>query len=69
MNVTPKGTTPANPTQPTDNTGNAILTVTMTNGNVKSYIVPMTKVNDFISWYDNRVSGSTGKAYCTLLES
>ncbi len=47
-------------------TGNAILTITMTNGNVKSYTVPMTKVNDFISWYDNRVSGSSGKAYYTF---
>ncbi|WPC42977.1 Ig-like domain-containing protein [Clostridium sp. JS66] len=62
VTVTPKGTTPTNP----DNTGNAILTITMTNGNVKSYTVPMSKVNDFISWYDNRVSGSTGKAYYTF---
>lgn len=51
---------------PTDNTGNAILTITMTNGNVKSYTVSMSKVNDFISWYDNRVSVSTGKAYYTF---
>jgi uncharacterized protein YjdB len=54
------------PTNPADNSGNAVLTITMTNGNVKSYTVPMTKVNDFISWYDNRVSGSTGKAYYTF---
>ncbi|AWI06563.1 Ig-like domain-containing protein [Clostridium drakei] len=63
VTVISKGTTPTNPT---DNTGNAILTITMTNGNVKSYTVPMSKVNDFISWYDNRVSGSTGKAYYTF---
>ena len=63
VTVIPKGTTPTNPA---DNTGNAVLTITMTNGNVKAYTVPMTKVNDFISWYDNRVSGSTGKAYYTF---
>ncbi|WP_411682692.1 hypothetical protein [Clostridium thailandense] len=40
----------------------------MTNGNVKSYTVPMTKVKDFISWYDNRVSGSTGKAIMCLIK-
>jgi uncharacterized protein YjdB len=65
-NCTVNITEATNPTQPTDNTGNAILTITMTNGNVKSYTVSMTKVNDFISWYDNRVSGSSGKAYYTF---
>ncbi|MTK13074.1 MAG: fibronectin type III domain-containing protein [Clostridiaceae bacterium] len=48
--------------KPTE-TGNAILTITMTNGNVKSYTVSMTKVNDFISWYNNRSSGSNGIPY------
>jgi uncharacterized protein YjdB len=63
VNVTSQSTIPTNPT---DNSSNAILTITMTNGNVKSYTVPMTKVNDFINWYDNRVSGSSGKAYYTF---
>lgn len=54
---------PKDTTSPTDNNGNAILTITMTNGNVKSYTVPMTKVNDFISWYNNRSSGSNGSLY------
>ncbi|WML35361.1 Ig-like domain-containing protein [Clostridium sp. OS1-26] len=60
VTVKPKDTTPTNPT---DNNGNAILNITMTNGNVKSYTVSMTKVNDFISWYNNRSSGSSGSPY------
>lgn len=60
VTVIPKSTTPTNPT---DNTGNAILTITMTNGNVKSYTVSMSKVNDFISWYNNRSAGSNGSPY------
>ena len=60
VTVTPQGTTPTNPT---DNTGNAILTLTMTNGNIKSYTVSMSKVNDFISWYNNRSAGSNGSPY------
>ncbi|WML37819.1 Ig-like domain-containing protein [Clostridium sp. OS1-26] len=51
------------PEPPTNNNGNAILTLTMTNGNIKLYTVSMTKVNDFISWYNNRASGSSGNAY------
>ncbi|AZV56066.1 Ig-like domain-containing protein [Clostridium sp. AWRP] len=60
VTVTPQGTTPTNPT---DNTGNAILNLTMTNGNIKSYTVSMSKVNDFISWYNNRSAGSNGSPY------
>lgn len=52
-----------NITPPADNNGNAILTITMTNGNIKTYTVSMTKVNDFISWYNNRASGSNGSPY------
>lgn len=63
VTVTPQGTTPTNPT---DNTGNAILNLTMTNGNVKSYTVSMSKVNDFISWYNNRSAGSSGSPYYTF---
>ncbi|ADK16195.1 hypothetical protein WX45_01775 [Clostridium ljungdahlii DSM 13528] len=59
-NENPQGTTPTNPT---DNIGNAILNLTMTNGNVKSYTVSMSKLNDFISWYNNRSSGSNGSPY------
>ena len=51
------------PEPPTNNNGNAILTLTMTNGNIKSSTVSMTKVNDFISWYNNRSSGSSGNPY------
>lgn len=43
-------------------TGNAILVITMTNGNVKEYDLSMTEVNDFIDWYDERAAGS-GEAY------
>lgn len=43
-------------------TGNAIISITMTNGNVKEYELSKTEVTDFINWYDGRVTGS-GEAY------
>jgi hypothetical protein len=59
--------TPSNEASATANklteSGNVILTITMTNGNIKSYTVSMTKVNDFISWYNSRSSGSNGSPY------
>lgn len=63
VTVMPQGTTPTNPT---DSSGSAILNLTMTNGNVKSYTVSMSKVNDFISWYNNRAAGSNGSPYYTF---
>ncbi|MBP1999773.1 N-acetylneuraminic acid mutarotase [Paenibacillus shirakamiensis] len=42
-------------------TGNALLTITMTNGIQKEYDLPMIEVNAFIKWYDNKEDG-TGPA-------
>jgi uncharacterized protein YjdB len=36
------------------NTGKAILSISLTNGNTKEYDVTMDKVNDFIKWYTDR---------------
>lgn len=38
-------------------TNRAILTVTMVNGSIKEYDLPMTDVNAFLSWYDTKDSG------------
>ncbi|WML33216.1 fibronectin type III domain-containing protein [Clostridium sp. OS1-26] len=62
---TPSNEASATANKPTE-TGNAILTITMTNGNVKSYTVSMAKVNDFISWYNSRSSGSNGSPCYTF---
>lgn len=45
------------------NSNYAILTITMDNGNIKSYVISMTKVNDFLGWYNTRASDSNGNAY------
>lgn len=43
--------------------GDATLTITMTNGNIKSYNVSMKTVNKFIEWYEDRASGSNGMPF------
>lgn len=43
--------------------GDAVLTITMTNGNIKSYNVSMKTVNKFIEWYKDRASGSNGNPF------
>lgn len=50
------------------NTGNAILTITMTNGTEKEYDLSMTEVNAFINWYNGRAAG-TGNAYYTFTKN
>lgn len=42
--------------------GNALLTITYTDGLTRTYDVPMSTVNDFISWYEGIVNGN-GKPY------
>lgn len=41
---------------------NAILEITMTNGNIKVFDLTSTEIVDFLTWYDNRSEG-LGKAY------
>lgn len=62
VTVIPRGTTP---TDPTDNIGNAMLTITMTNGMEKEYDLSMTEVNAFVNWYNGRAAG-TGNVYYTF---
>lgn len=56
--ATPQTTTPPQ-------TGNAIVVITMVNGTEKEYDLTMTKVNNFIDWYDAKENG-TGDAYYTI---
>ncbi|WP_339271451.1 fibronectin type III domain-containing protein [Paenibacillus sp. FSL K6-1330] len=55
-------TDPTNPTDPTDPTEpkgeRAILVVTMVNGLEKEYDLPMSDINSFIKWYDNKDAGA-----------
>lgn len=50
------------PTAPVVAGNNAILELTMSNGNVKEYDLTATELEVFLTWYDNRSNG-TGKSY------
>ncbi|MTI56173.1 fibronectin type III domain-containing protein [Geosporobacter ferrireducens] len=41
---------------PTPTTGNAILTITMVNGEDKEYDLPMSTISEFINWYESKGS-------------
>jgi Bacterial surface proteins containing Ig-like domains len=43
--------------------GNGLLTVTMTDGQQRTYDLSMTQVNDFIKWYNGRANGSGDFTY------
>lgn len=47
---------------PPTETGRALLVISMINGTEKEYDMSMTDVNDFISWYDGKATG-TGSNY------
>ncbi|MFB5763844.1 bacterial surface protein [Paenibacillus medicaginis] len=60
----PTNPTPGDPTTPELPSGNrAILVVTMTTGLEKEFDLSMEKVNDFISWYENKQAGSGAASY------
>ncbi len=57
--------TPTAVTNP-DYLGNyATLVITMTNGGIKEYSLPIVDIDKFITWYDNKSDG-TGKSYYTF---
>lgn len=57
--------TPTADTNP-DYLGNfATLVITMTNGGIKEYSLPIVDIDKFITWYDNKSDG-TGKSYYTI---
>ena len=57
--------TPTAATNP-DYLGNsATLIITMTNGGIKEYSLPIVDTDKFITWYDNKSEG-TGKSYYTF---
>ena len=45
------------------NNGNGLLTVTMTNGQQRTYDLTMGQINDFITWYNNRANGQGSFTY------
>lgn len=58
--ATPVTTNPGNPSEPPeDNSGNrALLAIMLNTGEIKEYDLSMSEVNAFISWYEQRASGS-----------
>lgn len=44
-------------------TGNAILTIYLTNGTEKEYDLSMSEVNAFIDWYENKQAGTGNASY------
>jgi hypothetical protein len=68
---TPSNEASATPTAITnpDYLGNsATLVITMTNGGIKEYSLPIVDIDKFITWYDNKSDG-TGKSYYTFTKS
>lgn len=45
------------------NDGNALLTVTFTDGQERTYDITMSQFNDFITWYNNRANGQGNFTY------
>ncbi|WP_051624049.1 Ig-like domain-containing protein [Clostridium akagii] len=43
--------------------GNGLLTVTMTDGQQRTYDIKMSQINDFITWYNNRANGQGNFTY------
>jgi hypothetical protein len=61
--------TPTDDSVPTDHVGNsAALELTMTNGGIKVYNLPITHLDNFLTWYDNR-SNEKGRAYYTFTKT
>jgi hypothetical protein len=61
--------TPTEKPTPPDHTGNtATLILTMTNGGIKEYNLPITDLDNFLTWYDNRSDGN-GKTYYTFMKT
>lgn len=58
--ATPVATDPGNPSEPpVDNSGDrALLAIMLNTGEMKEYDLSMSEVNAFISWYEQRASGS-----------
>lgn len=46
-----------------EETGNAILSISLVNGSTKQYDVSMTEVNKFIQWYETRTKGEGSNIY------
>ncbi|MGN6712340.1 hypothetical protein [Anaerocolumna jejuensis] len=60
--------TPSAVTNP-DYIGNyATLVITMTNGGIKEYTLPVTEIDKFITWYDKKSDGK-GKSYYTFTKA
>ena len=61
--------TPVDDSLPTDHVGNtATLELTMTNGGIKVYNLPIADLDNFLTWYDNRSNGE-GRAYYTFTKT
>ncbi|MFB5763365.1 hypothetical protein [Paenibacillus medicaginis] len=58
--ATPVASDPGNPSEPpVDNSGDrALLAIMLNTGEIKEYDLSMSEVNAFISWYEQRASGS-----------
>lgn len=48
---------------PPEQTGNAILSITLVNGTIKQYDVSMNEVEKFIGWYETRTKGEGSNLY------
>ena len=59
VTVTPKGTEPSNPTDPT---GDANLYIELVDGQIKQYTVSSDEINKFTEWYENRDKDHSLKA-------
>jgi hypothetical protein len=55
--------TPQGAVTPPDEGNNALLVITLVSGLEKEYDLPMSQVNDFISWYNGRAAGTGAEVY------